>query len=112
MSPTDSTRAFRRALIDALVHMKTQLIMETAKAVAGGGRMKLAFIGLGVMGYPMAGHLARAGHAVTVFNRTEARAQKWVQEYGGASAPTPGRGRARRRHRILPASAATPICAR
>jgi 3-hydroxyisobutyrate dehydrogenase len=51
--------------------------------------MKLAFIGLGVMGYPMAGHLARAGHAVTVFNRTEARAQKWAKEYGGAAAPTP-----------------------
>jgi 3-hydroxyisobutyrate dehydrogenase len=51
--------------------------------------MKLAFIGLGVMGYPMAGHLQRAGHAVTVFNRTETRAHKWVEEYGGASAPTP-----------------------
>jgi 3-hydroxyisobutyrate dehydrogenase len=51
--------------------------------------MKLAFIGLGVMGYPMAGHLQRAGHAVTVFNRTGARARKWAEEYGGASAPTP-----------------------
>ncbi|MEP6830651.1 MAG: NAD(P)-dependent oxidoreductase [Rhizomicrobium sp.] len=51
--------------------------------------MKLAFIGLGVMGYPMAGHLQRAGHAVTVFNRTEARARKWVEEYSGSWAPTP-----------------------
>ncbi len=49
----------------------------------------ITFIGLGVMGYPMAGHLARAGHAVTVFNRTPAKAAAWVAEYGGASAATP-----------------------
>jgi 3-hydroxyisobutyrate dehydrogenase len=49
----------------------------------------VAFLGLGVMGHPMAGHLARAGHRVTVFNRTEAKALAWVAEYGGASAPTP-----------------------
>jgi 3-hydroxyisobutyrate dehydrogenase-like beta-hydroxyacid dehydrogenase len=51
--------------------------------------MKLAFLGLGVMGSPMAGHLARAGHDVTVYNRTAAKASKWVDAYGGASAPTP-----------------------
>ena len=51
--------------------------------------MKVSFIGLGVMGYPMAGHLARAGHDVTVFNRTGARAQEWVKEYGGKQAATP-----------------------
>ena len=51
--------------------------------------MKLAFLGLGVMGYPMAGHLARAGHEVTVYNRTHAKAAKWVKEYGGSAAPTP-----------------------
>jgi 3-hydroxyisobutyrate dehydrogenase len=51
--------------------------------------MKTAFIGLGVMGYPMAGHLKNAGHAVTVFNRSPARAAKWAAEYGGATAPTP-----------------------
>ncbi|HWY61849.1 MAG TPA: NAD(P)-dependent oxidoreductase [Rhizomicrobium sp.] len=51
--------------------------------------MKVSFIGLGVMGYPMAGHLSKAGHAVTVFNRSPARAQKWVGEYGGAAAATP-----------------------
>ena len=50
---------------------------------------RVAFLGLGVMGYPMAGHLARAGHAVTVFNRTAAKAGQWVQEYGGKSAATP-----------------------
>ncbi|MCG8503089.1 MAG: NAD(P)-dependent oxidoreductase [Sphingomonadales bacterium] len=50
---------------------------------------KVAFIGLGVMGYPMAGHLARAGHDVTVFNRTAARAEAWVRDYGGGSAMTP-----------------------
>jgi len=51
--------------------------------------MKVAFLGLGVMGYPMAGHLAKNGHAVTVFNRTTSRAEDWVKEYGGALRPTP-----------------------
>lgn len=50
---------------------------------------KVAFLGLGVMGYPMAGYLAKAGHDVTVYNRTAAKADKWVAEYGGASAATP-----------------------
>jgi 3-hydroxyisobutyrate dehydrogenase len=51
--------------------------------------LNVAFLGLGVMGYPMAGHLAKAGHTVTVYNRTAAKAEKWVSEYGGRSAPTP-----------------------
>lgn len=51
--------------------------------------MRVAFIGLGVMGYPMAGHLARAGHEVTVFNRTAMKAERWTAEYGGRAAPTP-----------------------
>ncbi|HEX9790035.1 MAG TPA: NAD(P)-dependent oxidoreductase [Kiloniellales bacterium] len=50
---------------------------------------KLAFIGLGVMGYPMAGHLQKAGHQVTVYNRTTAKADSWVKTHGGAKAPTP-----------------------
>jgi len=50
---------------------------------------KLAFLGLGVMGFPMAGHLARAGHTVVVYNRTPAKATQWVEKYGGSSAPTP-----------------------
>ena len=51
---------------------------------------KVAFVGLGVMGYPMAGHLkAKGGHEVTVYNRTAAKAEKWVGQYGGKSAPTP-----------------------
>jgi 3-hydroxyisobutyrate dehydrogenase len=50
---------------------------------------KVAFIGLGVMGYPMAGHLARAGHSVTVYNRSSAKAAAWVTEFGGAHKPTP-----------------------
>jgi 3-hydroxyisobutyrate dehydrogenase-like beta-hydroxyacid dehydrogenase len=51
---------------------------------------KVAFLGLGVMGYPMAGHLLKkGGHEVTVYNRTPAKAQQWVKEYGGKSAPTP-----------------------
>ena len=50
---------------------------------------KVAFIGLGVMGYPMAGHLQAAGHQVTVFNRNSDKAQRWQQQYGGSTAPTP-----------------------
>ncbi len=51
---------------------------------------KVAFVGLGVMGYPMAGHLkAKGGHDVTVYNRTAAKAEKWVGQFGGKSAPTP-----------------------
>ena len=50
---------------------------------------RVAFIGLGVMGYPMAGHLARAGHDVTVFNRTQAKAEAWVGEHQGNLAKTP-----------------------
>jgi 3-hydroxyisobutyrate dehydrogenase len=50
---------------------------------------KLAFLGLGVMGYPMAGHLARAGHDVTVYNRTIAKAEQWVKQHGGRLGRTP-----------------------
>jgi 3-hydroxyisobutyrate dehydrogenase len=60
--------------------------MKTYEAVAA---RDVAFLGLGVMGYPMAGHLARAGHRVTVYNRTPAKAQQWVTEHGGRSAATP-----------------------
>ncbi len=49
----------------------------------------VAFLGLGVMGYPMAGHLAAKGHTVTVYNRTAAKAEQWVGEHGGKSALTP-----------------------
>ena len=49
----------------------------------------VAFIGLGVMGYPMAGHLVREGHRVTVYNRNPVKAAQWVAEYGAASAPSP-----------------------
>jgi 3-hydroxyisobutyrate dehydrogenase len=50
---------------------------------------KLAFLGLGVMGYPMAGHLARAGHDVTVYNRTTGKAEQWVAQHGGRLARSP-----------------------
>ncbi|MEP7057791.1 MAG: NAD(P)-dependent oxidoreductase [Caldimonas sp.] len=50
---------------------------------------RVAFIGLGVMGYPMAGHLMQAGHRVTVYNRNGAKAAQWCEEFGGATAPTP-----------------------
>ena len=50
---------------------------------------KVAFLGLGVMGYPMAGHLVKAGHEVTVYNRTAAKAEAWAKEHGGSHASTP-----------------------
>jgi len=50
---------------------------------------KVAFLGLGVMGFPMAGHLAKAGHQVTVYNRTAAKAQQWAAEFGGKTGATP-----------------------
>jgi 3-hydroxyisobutyrate dehydrogenase len=49
---------------------------------------RLAFLGLGVMGFPMAGHLARAGHSVTVYNRSSAKAAQWVEKYGGKALPS------------------------
>ena len=49
----------------------------------------VAFIGLGVMGYPMAGYISKAGHNVTVFNRTKSKAEKWISEYEGKIAETP-----------------------
>ena len=50
---------------------------------------KVSFIGLGVMGYPMAGHISKAGHNVTVYNRTKTKAEKWSKEYKGNIAETP-----------------------
>ena len=50
---------------------------------------KVSFIGLGVMGYPMAGFISKGGHDVTVYNRTKAKADKWVSEYKGNAANTP-----------------------
>lgn len=52
---------------------------------------KVAFLGLGVMGFPMAGHLAAAGHSVTVYNRTASKADKWVGMHGGTKAGTPSK---------------------
>ena len=52
---------------------------------------KVAFIGLGVMGYPMAGHLVTAGYEVTVYNRTASKAENWVKQFGGKSADTPAK---------------------
>jgi 3-hydroxyisobutyrate dehydrogenase len=61
----------------------------TTKTYAPTPARRCAFLGLGVMGHPMAGHLARAGHTVTVYNRTATKAQAWAQEYGGQAAATP-----------------------
>jgi 3-hydroxyisobutyrate dehydrogenase len=72
---------------------------------------KVAFLGLGVMGYPMAGHLKAKGHEVTVYNRNPTKAQAWVAQHAGVSAPTPPRP-PRARRSSSPASATTTICAR
>jgi 3-hydroxyisobutyrate dehydrogenase len=61
----------------------------STKAYAPIAPQDVAFIGLGVMGYPMAGHLARAGHRTAVYNRSEAKAASWAAEYGGKTASTP-----------------------
>ena len=61
--------------------------MTDSNATAQG--LNVAFIGLGVMGFPMAGHLARAGHRVRVFNRSAEKARRWVEAHGGAAAETP-----------------------
>ncbi|AKJ32098.1 NAD(P)-dependent oxidoreductase [Caldimonas brevitalea] len=63
--------------------------MTQTKTYAPIAPHRVAFLGLGVMGHPMAGHLARAGHRVTVYNRSEAKAVQWVQQYGGERAATP-----------------------
>ncbi len=63
--------------------------LAAAKTYDATPARRVAFLGLGVMGHPMAGHLARAGHAVTVYNRTAAKAAEWVTAYGGANAATP-----------------------
>ena len=52
---------------------------------------KVAFIGLGVMGYPMAGYISKAGHNVTVFNRTTSKADNWLKEYKGSKSDTPAK---------------------
>jgi 3-hydroxyisobutyrate dehydrogenase-like beta-hydroxyacid dehydrogenase len=66
------------------------LAIKTNITVKGDIMAKTAFIGLGVMGYPMAGYLASRGdHDVCVYNRTGSKAEKWVSEFGGRSAPTP-----------------------
>ncbi|MCF0253206.1 MAG: NAD(P)-dependent oxidoreductase, partial [Duodenibacillus sp.] len=62
---------------------------QAQQGAAMADKRKLAFIGLGVMGFPMAGHLRKRGHDVTVYNRTAERATRWVAVYGGRRAPTP-----------------------
>jgi len=64
-------------------------VTEPANSSSGSSVRRIAFLGLGVMGHPMAGHLAKAGLDVTVYNRTHARAEQWVTEHGGRAARTP-----------------------
>lgn len=68
--------------------MTTQSSIQT-RQYDDTAKLKVSFLGLGVMGFPMAGHLARAGHQVKVYNRTEAKMQAWVKEFGGHHAQTP-----------------------
>ncbi|MGF6648482.1 3-hydroxyisobutyrate dehydrogenase-like beta-hydroxyacid dehydrogenase [Paraburkholderia sp. GAS33] len=62
---------------------------DSAASSSSDAKRRVAFLGLGVMGYPMAGHLAKAGLDVTVYNRTFAKAEQWVAEHGGRAARTP-----------------------
>jgi 3-hydroxyisobutyrate dehydrogenase-like beta-hydroxyacid dehydrogenase len=64
-------------------------VTEPANSSSGSSVRHIAFLGLGVMGHPMAGHLAKAGLDVTVYNRTHAKAEQWVTEHGGRAARTP-----------------------
>jgi len=64
-------------------------VSQAANSSPSNPARRVAFLGLGVMGYPMAGHLAKAGLDVTVYNRTAAKAAQWTAEYGGRAAPTP-----------------------
>ena len=72
----------------------------------------VAFLGLGVMGFPMAGWLAKKGHAVTVYNRTRAKSDKWREQHGGAVAATPAEAARRAPRSCSAASATTPTSAR
>ncbi len=63
----------------------TSTASVNAKSYEAAAPLSVAFLGLGVMGYPMAGHLARAGHRVTVYNRSSAKAQAWVAEFGATA---------------------------
>jgi 2-hydroxy-3-oxopropionate reductase len=64
-------------------------VSNSAASSSSDAKRRVAFLGLGVMGYPMAGHLAKAGLDVTVYNRTFSKAEQWVSEYGGRAARTP-----------------------
>jgi len=65
-------------------------VLDAAPTCETRAMAQVAFLGLGVMGFPMAGHLAQAGHTVTVYNRTAAKALAWVAQHGHQAAPTPG----------------------
>ena len=74
---------------------------------------KVAFLGLGVMGYPMAGHLKnKGGHEVTVYNRTAAKAEQWVKQHGGKIRPHLPKPQPKVRTLSWPASATTTTCAK
>src|SRR5882724_11981369 len=82
--PVSSTEPARRPL------QNTVRLLQCRQKPKVGHMAKVAFLGLGVMGFPMAGHLVKkGGHEVTVFNRTAAKAKTWVEKFGGKTAATP-----------------------
>ena len=79
----------RRIKFLAIVSPSGPLVQSGLNEELGRVEVKVAFVGLGVMGYPMAGHLATAGHDVVVYNRNASKARSWVEQFGGRSMPTP-----------------------
>lgn len=78
-----------RGLAKIFLYDVSLIKQDYYKSGLWGAAMKVGFIGLGVMGFPMAGHLSKAGHDLVVFNRTRKRAAQWQQQYGGNIANTP-----------------------
>jgi 3-hydroxyisobutyrate dehydrogenase len=79
----------RKGIVRSLRFLLPKNALKSRIICMGVVMAKVAFIGLGVMGFPMAGHLVAKGHAVTVYNRNPARAAAWAQKYGAKTAPTP-----------------------
>lgn len=83
------THAHARRFTHLFLKRHISMSSTAQKSYETASPRKVAFLGLGVMGYPMAGHLAQAGHEVTVYNRSTAKAQAWCGEFKGTSAATP-----------------------
>ena len=84
-----SVTSFRLHQIQSNFRKTSPMSSIASKTYESVAPKKVAFLGLGVMGFPMAGHLSKAGHSVTVYNRSPAKAQAWVAEFGGGAQATP-----------------------